>query len=76
MGSDERMLEPRPRKLLDQVRDVLWAKHYSYSTEKLPFSGFVATVQALLGPKDVKPTMIYPHVLNRSGLGVRSPLDR
>lgn len=28
------MLEPRPRKLLDQVRDALRVKHYSYSTEK------------------------------------------
>jgi hypothetical protein len=28
------MLEPRPRKLLDQVRDAIRVKHYSYSTEK------------------------------------------
>jgi len=28
------MPEPRPRKLLDQVRDVLRVKHYSYSKEK------------------------------------------
>ncbi len=28
------MLEPRPRKLLDQVRDAVRVKHYSYSTEK------------------------------------------
>jgi hypothetical protein len=28
------MLEPRPRKLLDQVRDALRAKYYSCRTEK------------------------------------------
>lgn len=28
------MSAPRPRKLLDQVRDAVRLKHYSYSTEK------------------------------------------
>jgi integron integrase len=28
------MLEPPPRKLLDQVRDAIRVKHYSYNTEK------------------------------------------
>jgi site-specific recombinase XerD len=32
-------------------------------------------VQELLGNKDVRTTMIYTHVLNRGGKGVRSPMD-
>ena len=37
--------------------------------------GGIRTVQELLGHQDVETTMIYTHVLNRAGRGVRSPLD-
>jgi site-specific recombinase XerD len=39
-------------------------------------SGYdIRAVQELLGDRDVSTTMIFTHVLNRSGPGVRSPLD-
>lgn len=48
---------------------------HSYPVHLLENETYLQIIQELLGRKNVDTTMIYTHVINQGGKGVRSPAD-
>ncbi len=49
---------------------------HSFATEALRGGCDIRTLQHVMGHRDVRTTMIYLHVVEQTGLHIRSPLDR
>jgi integrase len=70
----ERVVAQAARRAEISKHVTLHVFRHAFATHMLEDGYDIRTVQELLGHASVETTMIYTHVLNRGGRGVRSPL--
>ena len=74
-GTVSREISQAGRRSGVSKRPTAHSFRHSFATHLLEGGYDIRTVQELLGHANVETTMIYTHVLNTGGRGVKSPLD-